>query len=183
MSDDDNLDLVAAGLTELVESFDFTRRGKDRSLGHTLIGVIHERISDRNRAEQDPDGGPWEANRGKYGGRKRADGVPVGVGHYSLGRERGQRTAQYEPGGEMTSLVQIQGEIEVEPDSVTSSFGTDDEVRRKGSWFTRGSSGPGEGEVSGAKNQPPRPFYGFNEDDADAVLDEAGRALDELLGD
>lgn len=169
---DDGFDEVVAGLNELVESFDFTRRGKDRSLGHTLIGVIHDRIIDRMAAEQDPDGNPWEANRGKYGDRKRGAGVPVGVGYY--GKAGGT-------GGEMASEKQVQGKIEVEPESVTSSYGWGDETRRKGSWFTRGSSGPGDGEVSGAMNQPPRPFYAFNDDDIDAVVEEAGRALDRII--
>jgi len=173
MSDfDDGFEEVAADLMNLVDSFDFTRVGRDRSLGHTLIGVIHERIGDRMRNEVDPDGNPWEPNRGKYGDRKRGAGGTVGVGYY--GQAGGT-------GGGMASEKQIQGKVELEPDSVTSSYGWDDETRRKGSWFTRGSSGPGDGEVSGAKNQPPRPFYAFNEEDADAVLEEAGRALDRIM--
>lgn len=170
-------DPIAESLRGLVESIDFTRPGREGSLGATLIGILHEGISDRNRAEEDPDGGPWEANRGKHGARKRADSIPVGVGHYS----QGGRPATYEPGGEMTSLVEIQGEIDISPDAVISAYGATEFARRKGSWFTRGSAGPGAGEVSGAKDQPPRPFYAFNDADADAVLEEAASFLDDLL--
>lgn len=170
--DDDGFEQLAAKLNELVDSFDFTRVGKDKSLGHTLIGVIHDRIIDRMAAEQDPDGNPWEANRGRYGEKKREVGVPIGVGYY--GKEGGT-------GGEMRSEREVQGKVSLAPESVTSTYGWDDETRRKGSWFTRGSSGPGDGEVSGAKNQPPRPFYAFNEEDADAVAEEAGRALDQII--
>lgn len=166
----DNLPELAAALDELAASLDFTRPGRDGSLGRTLIGIIHEGIADRNREAVDPDGAPWAGNRGGYGKRKASAGLPVGVGIYPGGK----------PGGEMLSLVEIQGETKVEPDSVESGYGTSDGARDKGDWFTHGSAGP-DGLRSGAENQPGRPFYGIGEEDAEAVMEEAGRFLDDLL--
>lgn len=168
---DDNLDDIGLVLDELADTLDFTRAGREGSLGEQLAGVVVEGIVDRNRAAIDPDGNDWPENQGKYGERKDRYGLPVGVGLYAGGRA----------GGEMVSMEQVQGEVEISPDEVTLSYGTHEEARRKGSWFTRGSDGPGEGEVSGAPNQPPRPFYAMGEEDLDRLVEEAGHALDDLL--
>ena len=162
----DNSDDLARRLNELSASIDFTRPGRNGSLGKTLIGIVHEAIVDRNLDEADDTSSPWPANQGKYGERKREEGLPVGVGLRS--------------GGQMISMVEIQGEIRVEPEIVESTYGTNQDARDKANWFTYGSDGP-DGLHSGATNQPPRPFYGMNSQDADNVVEAAGEYLDGVL--
>jgi hypothetical protein len=166
----DNFDELRDDLEELVESIDFTRTGTQESLGKTLLGIVHEGISDRNRSGVDPEGVGWPDNRGEYGERKRGVGIPVGVGLYARGRI----------GGEMLSLVQVIGEVTIEPDSARSDYGVTDDARDKGNWFTYGSAGP-QGLRSGAAGQPPRPFYEMNEDDETAIMEAAAKWLDEIL--
>jgi phage gpG-like protein len=167
-----NLADFSARLNALADTFDLTRDG----LGETVLGVVADGIVARNADQKSPDGGEWAANRGKYGDRKRKAGLPVGVGIKKGGVGSGA----------MLSQEQIVGARTVEPQSATMQYGTDDVNKRKASWFTRGSDGPGEGEPSGAPGQPARPFYELTADDEDAMRaeceDHLARTVRELGG-
>jgi hypothetical protein len=120
-------------------------------------------------SEKAPDGGRWDLNAPKYRRKKERAGVTdigVGVGPGS---------------GEMLSEANLRGERSISPDEAVMEYGTTEAARKKLQWFTKGSSGPGDGERSGAPNQPPRPVYGLSEK-TQAEIDRAVRAhLDESL--
>jgi hypothetical protein len=137
--------------------FDSTEDGQvvhdiaTKCLGRDLAAHASVEITSRTLgAQEQADGSPLAANRGKYGQRKAKIGLPVGVGI------KGKRSK----GRPMISLVEVQGKVEIgdEGKTLTMRFGTSEDVRKKGEWFTNGST-KGIGESSGAKGQPPRPFY------------------------
>lgn len=146
-----NLPQIEALLDSLTEALDLTKDG----LGEDLLGVVAERIADRNAAQQDPSGGDWAENKGKYGERKRSRGLPVGV------------DLRAEHRGRMVSLVELQGEKTIAPDSATMTFGTSEESREIAGYFTKGRPG----------TQDPRPFYEMTEEDQAAVMDGASEHL------
>lgn len=146
-----NLGQVQGLLNNLSAGFDFTRDG----LGKDLLGVVAERIADRNAAEQDPAGADWAANKGKYGEKKRAQGLPVGV------------DLRPENRGRMVSLVEVMGEQDVRPTEATMTYGTSEESRKVAEHFTDGRPGV----------QEPRPFYAMTPDDEAAVIERAEEHL------
>lgn len=150
-----NLPRHEALLLRLAEGFDLSSDG----LGADLLGVVVERIVDRNAAQTDPAGVDWAANRGKYGEAKQAQGLPVGVG--LRGEHRGR----------MVSLVEVAGERDVSPDEATMEYGTSEESRTVAGYFTEGRPGI----------QEPRPFYEMTEDDRDAVLRKAEEHLSRFV--
>jgi hypothetical protein len=157
-----NLPQVAALLDNLAATVDFTRPGAEGSLGDDVLDIIATGISDRSRMEEDPAGGEWAANRGKYGQRKRGRGLPVGVGFVRGGPGGGGGGGS----GVMLSLPELKGTRVIEPQRASMSYGTSDDARRLGEWFTNGATpGPDGGEASGAPGQPPRPFYEYTTDD------------------
>lgn len=164
---EDNLDQVAQMLDELATLIDFTEPGANGSLGETLIDTVVGAIADRNAQEVDPDGVSWDVNQGKYGQAKQERGLPIGVG--------------LREGGEMVSLQQLRGEVQITADEAIVRYGTDTEARRKAQWFTNGSDGT-DGEPSGASNQPPRPFFAMSDEDVDAVVDQTEQFVDEWIG-
>lgn len=166
-----NADEVAANLERLADCLDMTR-----GVGRDLLAYQATRIADRARDEAGPDG-DWPANRGNYGERKRAKGLPVGVGLKQDGSAR------------MLSLQEIAGEQEITPSSASMSFGTSTGTGDKGDWFTNGSA-TGRDEsgrftsssaASGATNQPPRPFYVITDEDEEGLIEIAGDAVADFL--
>ena len=79
--------------------------------------MLFSEIRGRAKDEQGP-AGTWDANRGKYGEKKRDVGLPVGVG---LKPGRSAR---------MLSLQQLKGEQVVTPTEATVTFGTDDFAKK-----------------------------------------------------
>jgi len=148
-----NLDEVDRLLGELMQTFDLTRVGSSgQELGRDMVAVAALGIVDRTLGnQQDADGEPIAENRGEYRKRKDKRGLPVGVG---LAEQSGDR---------MLSLPQITGEVSVEPELCSMTYGQSEAAKRKGMWFTAGSDGSQGIEPSGAKNQPARPFYALDE--------------------
>ena len=144
---------------------DFTREG----LGDHAADVAADAIHSRFLAESGADA-KFADNRGKYGQRKRERGIPVGIGLH------GERV-----GGEMSARVHFAGVREIEADEVILAFGADDANRRKGMWFEAGSTPSEDIEPSGAKGQPPRPFFSLADPDEDAIVDLVGDAIDRFL--
>ena len=154
MSDHSNLEAFADSLAKVADCLDL-RRGA----GKEALAYVANKIHERSQAEQGSDG-DWAANAPKYAKRKAKFGLPVGVG---LPR-KGNKT-------HMLNNTDIMGTQTIEADSATMTFGTSEEISKRGQWFTAGSVGTDNAEPSGASNQPPRPFYEMTEADADAVTD------------
>lgn len=141
-----NLDAISTLIGRLADCVDLTLPGESASLGLDLLGDIAVGIIDRSvDGQKAPDGSAWAENLEPYRSSRRKANKPIGV-----------------LSGEMLSLREVQGEVSVSPHEATMTYGTSDETKRRAEWFTRGSDGPGEGEVSGAKGQQPRPFYGLD---------------------
>lgn len=180
-----NADEIEQALEDLVAAINFTTSGAEGSLGHGLLDVIVDGIDERCANEVDPDGRPWDPNRGVYGRAKRERSLSVGVGYYGPLNGEGDATTLTgeQVGGEMLSLVQLQGEREIEPDRATMKHGEagNEFARRKGQWFTAGSVATEDAEASGADNQPPRPFYLIGELDEQVIDEYLDRFLDEVI--
>jgi hypothetical protein len=151
-----NLEEIAAKMTAVVDSFNFTAVGRgNKRLGDEALDVVANGIAARTlQRQQEPGGAHMEDNQGDYGKRKQKKGIPVGVGFYPV-TEQGQTK---EIGGQMLSDIELSGERVIEEQTATMTYGKDGYAKRKAQWFTNGSTGT-DGEKSGAKNQPPRPFY------------------------
>jgi hypothetical protein len=103
-----------------------------------------------------PDGQPWPPNRGRYGERKRAAGLPIGV-----------------LTGTMLSEPELAGRRTITPDVASWAYGVTTFSFEKATWFSRGTS----------RGQPPRPFFALGEDDLDTLLDLSARRLERILRD
>lgn len=154
-----NLAEVTEAIERIADCLDFTRSGAETTIGKDLLVRAAREISERASVEKGPDGA-WKENRGKYGKAKRAKSLPVGKGLKDAPNER------------MLSLPHIKGEHDIQPLSATMTFGTDERSKNLGKYFTNGSTGAA-GDRSGAKNQPPRPFYEMTPEDEDAIFDLA----------
>lgn len=176
MSISSNLGEIEALLDRLAAGIDFTAPGAGASIGEEALDAVAEGIGDRCSLRQgDPDGRRWDDNRGKYGEAKRDAGVPIGVSPDA----RGHR------GGDMLSLVQLKGTRDVRPATASVAYGITPFARRKAQWFTNGSAAVGAGEESGAKGQPPRPFWGLDDairDRVRAIVADGVRAFLDSLG-
>ena len=152
-----NLNEIAAYLRSLPGLLGLNRDG----LGDELADIAGDRIHARF-VQQAGSTGPFEANRGTYGERKRERGIPVGIGLH------GDRI-----GGGTSRRENFTGRVETDSDRVSVFFGASDATRRRGMWFTSGTDGWGDQDIekSGASNQPPRPFFELSEEDADAIAD------------
>lgn len=164
---DSNIQDLEAFFARFDEAIDFTRPGTEGSLGKDLLKSQGLRILDRAQAEQGSEG-EWAENRGEYKKRKDKKGLPVGRG---LGEDDENR---------MLSQLNVMGEQEVTATEATMRFGQGDKARNKGDWFTNGSEGE-DGKRSGAKNQPPRPFYQITSEDEDAIIEQSAEAVGEWL--
>ena len=168
MSSFSNIEEIEKLFVGLVDCLDFTGKGIDGSIGEDALDAVALGISERSRAEQDPGGENWAANRGEYKARKDRKGLPVG---------RGLKT----PDGSsdvMLSIVNLKGRRSISATEAVMEFGAagSTAAQKKGQWYTHGSTGS-DGERSGAKNQPPRGFYAMTDADVDKVADIAGEGL------
>ena len=164
-----NVDRVEAWLNQLSDTFDFTLDGESKSLGEDLLDLAALGILDRSVGqEQQADGSSFAPNRGKYGDKKRSLGIQVGIGFGDPNSDK------------MMSLLNVAGKRELQPEEATATFGATDFAADKGKWFTNGSSGA-DGDRSGAKNQPPRPFYELDEYVAQDALDYMTRRVEAIV--
>lgn len=102
-------------LAGLVATFDFTRKGQGESMGKDAAGIVAEGIVDRSAAEQRGVDASFPANDPDYTTRKvKLYGVDL----------IGFRT------GQMISLPSLLGHIDVTPDSVLMTYGTNEPPTR-----------------------------------------------------
>lgn len=169
-----NADEIDRLMAELIGTFDLTRPGSlTDSLGRDLVATAALGIAGRTIGDQQtPDLDPLEENQGEYKRRKEKAGKPIGIGLAPDSRDR------------MLALTNLTGEVSVEPDEASMTYGQTEIAKRKAQWFTAGSNGGLGIEPSGAVNQPERPFYGLDEileGELHALCDEhVERFLDDL---
>lgn len=131
-----------------------------QDFANDLLDEISARIHNRFVAQRGADAG-FTANRGDYGKRKRRLGIPVGIGI------RGGSSS-----GEMAEFENFLGQRILTRDQAFLNFGANDDDRRKGMWFENGARKSADGtESSGAKGQPPRPFFELNDADIDLIVE------------
>jgi hypothetical protein len=106
-----NLDAVVAWLGRFVESFDFTRTGRDQSLGRDIANKIAEGIIERNKRQVDRDGEPWKKNAPAYKEWKELKS--------GLVDEPNIRT------GQMTSQLSLFGRTQIARREITMIMGLD----------------------------------------------------------
>ena len=116
-----NADEIDRLLAELMTTFDLTRVGSSgQELGRDMVATTALGIVDRTLGnQQDVDGEELAANQGDYKKRKDKAGKPVGVGLAEQGSDR------------MLSLPQITGEVAIEPELCSMTYGITEAARRK----------------------------------------------------
>jgi hypothetical protein len=100
-----------AKLANLIETFNFTRPGKDESMGKDAAHKIAEGIFDRSINEQGGPEGPWPENDEEYTKAK--------LDYYHV-EWIGVRT------GQMLSMTSLLGKIDIEPTRVEIYYGTNE---------------------------------------------------------
>jgi hypothetical protein len=102
---------------QFLDSFEFTRPGRDQSLGRDIANELVDSIDGRNSQRVDPDGAAWPPNstkeppKGGYKGWKKRK--------YGLDDEPNVRT------GQMVSRLSLYGRTKIEPKLVTLVYGID----------------------------------------------------------
>ena len=144
-----NVAAVEAKIAGLIQSFNFTRKGEDKSLGHDMAVVVATGIQERSIPEMKaPDGDTWDPNEPKYAARKRAK--------YDADQPN-VRT------GQMLSLESLLGDVSVAPETVTMRYGTGDPPTSaaNGATLTEGDKSITDIEKAyfGSKT---RPFYALD---------------------
>ena len=173
---EDNSDEVLGQVEAIVAALNFEATAGGKLLGEELLDEAAMAILSRSIAQEAPGGSIWPANARAYADHKARRGVQlVGVGV--------SKATEENPASRMLSLPQLQGRRTITPDSAEAEFGLDDAANRKGQRFTAGSAGEEGCEPSGAKNQPPRPFFDLDEADREAIGRRAEELLDQLLSD
>lgn len=97
-------------LNALVDTFNFTRPGRERSLGLDAVHIVAEGIVDRSAKNQgSASGNPWPPNRADYTAAKLAK--------YSVSLI-GFRT------GQMISIPSLLGQVDIRPREIEIRYGT-----------------------------------------------------------
>ncbi len=150
-----NAKQVIAGLAKLASEIDLRKPGiaGERTAGLDVRAIMVLGMEARFNRGEDVSSGAFAPNNAKYKARK--GGRAVGYGPDRLGHT----------GGLMRSQVEMLGTVVITQSSVTAVYGASEEGKREAQWFSNGTDGAGDGagEHSGAKNQPPRPFWGLDE--------------------
>jgi hypothetical protein len=168
-----NAGAVKAKLEAFVQSINFTTAGGQQSLGKDCLAAVAVGIRERTVDKQEqPSGQPLAPNRGKYRDKKARRGLPIGVGLRKGGRG---------DTGRMLSLVEVEGRQTIEPEVATMTFGKDDQSMQVAGWFTVGSHPHSGIRPSGAKNQPPRPFYAMDDALRAMVLDKCREFIADMI--
>lgn len=125
----------------------------DRGLAEPLAEATAAAIFEYMEAQVDPDGHAWEPLSEKYAEWK----------------------ATHAPGAKMSELYyrmkapdQLKGELGIDVYRLEQTYGLDLEARQEAEWFQEGNP-----------NQPPRPFYAFNDLAAVYLANVLDRAFDD----
>lgn len=132
-----NQSAFEASLDRMADPLNFARNG----LGKRLLDSQAKRIAER-AADQRGTKGKWAKNKGEYGRRKAAKGLPVGVG---------LRPSD----SPMLLMSNLQGDQDVTPDEATMTYGKTEGAREVAGFF-----------------EAARPFYGLQKSDEKAIRDQ-----------
>ena len=114
-----NIDQVILWLRDFVEGYNFTRPGKDQSLGRDLAWQMVDCIMVRASQFQGPDGEEWAGNSTKSS--------PWLPGGYKQWKEEtyGWDDAPNYRTGQMLSQLSLYGRTTIEPRQITMIYGID----------------------------------------------------------
>lgn len=176
---DSNIAAVMASLDAFLDSFNFTRKGVEGSLGKDVaMAVIRGPeqgqmggIMGRIAAEVQPDGSPMRQNSPEYAARKDRE-----YGWSEVNRRVGQ----------MTSQQSLAADIRVSPDLVELHYGTgeapDKSVSPNGH-ISKADRRVTDKEKATFAHQQGRAFFGVGEGDFENCVSVAQASLDEHIKD
>jgi hypothetical protein len=183
MAETSNIDRVVAWLRGFVDSFDFSRPGKDQSLGRDVANVIVRGpqlddtggILGRCTDGVGPEGTPWPANADSTVAQKQRL-----YGHEEVNRRTGQ----------MLSQASLLGRTEVAGEIVTLRYGTGSAP--SGSAAPTGYISEQDKAVTDmqkaqwahtwqSRRGVLRPFYGMGQGDTEAVVAVCQENLDDYI--
>lgn len=159
-----NIDDIEAWLDGIVAAVDFTRPGKDQSLGRDLAGIVAEEIHKRTVGnEQSADGSTLKANTPKYAAWK--------AKKYHV-QQPLIRT------GQLTSLQSLIGETTITADEVEMRYGVNEAPSRTSTGAALSKSDAAITDRQKAEFvSDERPFYALDE----RIADECAKFAAEWL--
>jgi hypothetical protein len=163
---DSNVDAVASDIEAFLAGFNFTRPGKDQSLGRDLAVVAATGMIDQAVAQQsDPDGTPYPENEPKYRAWKKKK--------YSVDQPN-VRT------GQMLSEQSMLGGTVVGPEQVEMKYGTGNAPT---SAATGAALSKQDEQITDVEKaffcSKTRPFYALDVTTIDEMTAEAQESLDD----
>ncbi len=160
-----NIEQVTRWLEGWLDSFDFTRPGREQSLGRDVANKVVERIAERAVNDRKGAESEWDANTEEVAKQKAA--------HYGVGDH-----APNERTGQMTSPTSLYGRTSIEAKQITMVYGTGQPPTRCATGAELKESDKQRTDVEKAYyahtgqsvHKIKRPFYEVNQDDAVAVV-------------
>ena len=144
--------LVLADLARHQQCFDLTVDG----LGERLAEAFAVGVFAYMDAETDPENNAWIPLSERYAEWKSAHFPGLPMSHlYGL----------------MKTPEQIKGTLDIRPDGMAQSYGTDEKARQEAVWFQEGN-----------ERQPARRFYDFNEQAEHLIADVLDERFDAVIG-
>ncbi|MHB8359796.1 MAG: hypothetical protein ACYDCP_09925 [Thermoplasmataceae archaeon] len=178
--DDSNIGAVVEWLRDFVEGFDFTRPGKDQSLGRDLANQQVRQIMIRSSQFLDPMEEEWAGNS-----RKSSPWLPGGYKEWKEATYEWDDAPNYRT-GQMLSQLSLFGRTTIEPRLITLRYGIDappDRSTSPNGFFDRETDGKvtdlqkAEWAHTQTPDKPARRFYDFGAGDAEALADVARESL------
>ena len=163
-----NRETVIHGVAGLVEGWNFTVAGEEKSLGQDLIATTAQAIQERSVPDAtDPDGGTWAANEPRYA------------------RYKQRKYDAHQPNirtGQMLSLKSLIGESTVTADEVLMRYGTGQspDSAFNGTELTRSDREITDIEKAWFASRN-RPFYAIDDEIIDLIGTIAGESLDQYM--
>lgn len=143
-------------LDQIGDTLDFTRPGRQQSLGRDCLATVVVAIEDRCRAEEAPGGADWGPNKDWALHNPQKQGKPVGV----LGDT-----------DNMLSPANLAGEQTITREDAGAVYGIDEASKQKAQWFTEGN-----------EHQVARPFYELDAKTDEALDQFLDGEIDRYLG-
>jgi hypothetical protein len=160
-----NIDDIEQWIDGIVSAVDFTRPGKDQSLGRDLAGIVAEEIQVRTAGNsQSADGSPLKDNEPRYAAYK-ARKYNV---HQALVRT-----------GQLLSLQSLIGETTITSDEVSMRYGVGEAPKSGSTGYISDADKKVTDREKAEYVSDERPFYGLDERIADEVAKAAGEWLAE----
>jgi hypothetical protein len=144
--------VILADLAKHAVCFDLTLDG----LGERLAEALAVGVFAYMDAETDPDNNAWIPLSERYERWKSAHFPGLPMSHlYGL----------------MKQPDQLKGTLNIKPDGMTQTYGTDEDAQNEAVWFQEGND-----------RQPARRFYDFNEQAEHLIADVLDDRFDQYIG-